>query len=177
MERWIFHSSHLLLWCERDSETKHRKRTAQLTTGRSLQECTAWEWTQCSAVQDPCVIPTHMFIVCAFTQELWDRDVLSKLVSQISIISFALYFKVILEHTNNISFVRDDLENQLHPFTYSIEAHILGILDSQQSAAQLYHFTFIAMQTYFPEQRGKLVGTKNSLYILYSVKLFQHQGG
>lgn len=44
---------------------------------------------------------------------------------------FALYFKVIPKHMNSISFVQDDLENQLHPFTCTTEAHILGILDSQ----------------------------------------------
>ena len=58
-----------------------------------------------SSARSLCDMYTYVYsILGAFTLELWDRDVLLKLISQNSIMSFALYFKVILEHMNNIPF-------------------------------------------------------------------------
>lgn len=127
LERYIPHSPHILPRCERDSETKYRKRTAHLTgQGASGMNCLGVN-TMLSSTRSRGDTCTYVYSVCI----LWHRDVLLKLISQISILCFALCFKVILEHMNGISFVQDDLENQLHPFTCTTEAHILGILDSQ----------------------------------------------
>lgn len=123
---------HILPQCERDSETKYRKRTAQLTAGRSLQGVN----TMLSSTRSLSETYTYVYGVCICTRIMGQRHALKVNLSNLHCELCFIFQSHLGTHEQQFFCAR--WPGKSAPPTCTIEAHILGILDSQH---QLLNFT------------------------------------